>query len=162
MNHRQLVVYRSRQGSSRRYGEALAAQLGCAARESGQVRADEVAAAREIAVVGGVYAGLWRGTGWVKKWASQMADKRVAACFCGLTPAAEVDLAALQGQAPLPAEAAGFCLPGDFVYARLGPLYKGVIRLARKDLVGRDIRQFDLAALAPVAAFLRGEPPAGK
>ena len=91
----------------------------------------------------------------MKKRAAQLAGKEVVACFCGLTPREEVDLNALKGQ-DLPSGAAAFWLPGDFDFAALGLVHKGLIRLARRDLLGVAVRRADEGELAPVLAYLQG------
>ena len=151
-----LVAHRSHYGSSRRYAEWLAEHLHCPAVEWDRVRPEAQAGGPPRGRVGGVYAGCWSCASGVKKRAAQLAGKEVVACFCGLTPREEVDLAALKGQ-NLPSGAAAFWLPGDFDFDALGLVHKGLIRLARRDLLGVAVRRADEGELAPVLAHLQGE-----
>ncbi|MBO1679694.1 flavodoxin domain-containing protein [Bittarella massiliensis (ex Durand et al. 2017)] len=152
-----LVAYRSHYGSSRRYAEWLAQGLHCPAAEWSRVRPAELAGAETLVLVGGVYAGCWSCASGVKKRAVQLADKEVVACFCGLTPRKEVDLDALKKQNIPAGDAAAFWLPGDFEFAALGLVHRGLIRLARRDLLGAAVHQTDGGELAPVLAHLQGE-----
>ncbi|MDO5688647.1 MAG: flavodoxin domain-containing protein [Tissierellia bacterium] len=176
-----LVSYQSKYGTTKRYAEWIAAELGTVARERGSISTTEIADYDVIIHGGGLYAGSVLGIDIFKDHFEESNGKKRILFTCGLgDPEEPNSLARLEeglvqvlGEDIL-AELKVFHLRGGIDYSKLSFLHKGMMRLLhlfinRKQKgeqgdedwsmlgsYGQNIDHTDRATIQPLVDYVRG------
>ena len=135
-----LIVYSSHYGSTQRYAQWIAEDLGVQARDIRQVSREEIRSAKIVALGGGLYAGGVSGLKWFAKQLSSLAGKRIALFTCGVADPSEPQNAAhiREGMAkiltPEQRKLPIFHLRGGLDYSRMGMVHKAMMGMLKKML----------------------------
>ena len=81
-----VVIYKSRYGSTKTYGEWIAEELGCEARDAKSVKASELSGFDTIIYGGGLYAEVINGVTLLTKNMDVLDGKKLIVYTTGLTP----------------------------------------------------------------------------
>lgn len=81
-----LVIYKSKYGSTKKYAEWIAEELGCEAIDAKGVKPSDLEKYDTIVYGGGLYAETINGVSLITKNIDKLRDKRIAVYTTGLTP----------------------------------------------------------------------------
>ena len=177
-----LIVYKSKYGTTRKYAEWLAEELGADLREVRQVRQEDLDGADTLIFGGGLYAGGILVAPFLKKHYDKLRGKRVALFTCGLGDPAVAEnvnnirssVAKKLGSGALE-ELALFHLRGGMDYSKLSFLHRTMMNMVlravehrKEDMrteeewqmintFGKTVDFTDRATLDPLLAWARGE-----
>ena len=81
-----IVIYRSKYGSTKRYGEWIAEELGCEAVDASKVKAEDLVKYDTIVYGGGLYAEVIAGVTIITKNIEKLEGKKIIIYTTGITP----------------------------------------------------------------------------
>ena len=81
-----IVIYKSKYGSTKQYAEWIAERLGCDAKDTKNVKVDELMNYDKIIYGGGLYAEIIAGVSLITKNIDKLNDKKIAVFSTGITP----------------------------------------------------------------------------
>ncbi len=134
MEHSVAVVYRSKGGSTQKYAQWLARELGADLREEHALKKGELARYQTLVYGGGVYAGGINGFKSFLRKAGSMANQRLAVFAVGLAPARPDIVRQIEQRAFPQGQGEGqtfFLLQGDFDYNKLGLIDRWMMNVLR-------------------------------
>lgn len=86
MNMKTIVIYKSKYGSTKKYAEWIAEELGCEAVDSKNIKPEDLKEYDNIVYGGGLYAEVIAGVSLITKNIDILSDKKIAIYTTGLTP----------------------------------------------------------------------------
>lgn len=140
-----LIVYSSHYGSTQRYAQWIAEDLGVQARDIRQVSREEIRSAKIVALGGGLYAG---GVSGAKKLLSNVGEgQRVCVFTCGVAdPKSEQNRAHIRAEFEkrLGERARGvelFHVRGGLDYGKMSPVHRAMMAMMRRILLSKPKEQ---------------------
>ena len=169
-----VVIYKSKYGSTERYAQWIAQELGAPIFEAAQIKPAQLASYDVVVYGGGLYAGGINGVGLVtKNPCKSLVVFTVGLADPGITDYSEVLKRNLPGDAL--AKTKVFHLRGGIDYQKLGLAHKGMMAIFRKATAKKDTAQLsgeekaiietggksvdftDKETIAPIVALVKGQ-----
>ena len=169
-----VVIYKSKYGSTERYAQWIAQELGAPIFEAAQIKPAQLAPYDVVVYGGGLYAGGINGVGLVaKNPCKSLVVFTVGLADPGITDYSEVLKRNFPGD--VLAKVKVFHLRGGIDYQKLGLAHKGMMAIFRKATDKKDMAQLsgeekaiietggksvdftDKETIAPIVAFVKGQ-----
>ncbi len=132
-----IVVYKSKYGSTKKYAEWIAEELGCTASDAKKIKIDDLLKYDTIIYGGGLYAEIIAGVSLITKNIDKLKEKKLIVYTTGLTPVdcreyydGYVAKKNFNGESMQKIKVFNF--PGKMVFSELSLPHKAAIKMLKK------------------------------
>lgn len=133
---KKIVVFQSKYGSSRQYGQWIGEALKCPVREAGKLSLTDLLEYDTIIFAGGIYASQVSGFGLMGKNLEMLRDKKIALCMVGMTGPDQPEVYQQIYLNHVPEQyrsmVTPFVLQGDLLFSRLNFLHRLMLNIPKK------------------------------